>query len=131
MIERELKAARCVIVLWSQASVQSHWVLEEAREGLRRDILVPAKIENVQPPLPFGAIQRVDLIGWKGQRGHPGFKQLMASLAYLLVSSPPPPAPMTSLPAEQPTLLASWCGTGGGACGAAAAPHTHPISIAS
>ena len=32
-ITTELDAARCVIVLWSQTSVDSHWVHEEAGEA--------------------------------------------------------------------------------------------------
>ena len=32
-IEHELKQARCVIVLWSHASVQSEWVIDEAESA--------------------------------------------------------------------------------------------------
>jgi hypothetical protein len=35
-ITTELSAARCVIVLWSENAVESHWVEQEADEGLRR-----------------------------------------------------------------------------------------------
>ena len=47
VIARGLAAARCMIVLWSTASVISHWVREDADEGLRRNILVPVLIDNV------------------------------------------------------------------------------------
>jgi small GTP-binding protein len=81
VIERELKAARCVVVLWSKTSVQSHWVREEATEGLERRILVPALIEDVQPPLPFGGIQAEHLIDWYGEQSHTGFKRLVDAVA--------------------------------------------------
>src|SRR6266849_5519358 len=32
-IQRQLDAARCIVVLWSKASVTSQFVSEEAREG--------------------------------------------------------------------------------------------------
>ena len=32
-IERELDAARCVVVVWSEKSVDSDWVRNEAQEG--------------------------------------------------------------------------------------------------
>jgi hypothetical protein len=41
VIEVAIAAARCVIVLWSQAFVVSDWVRSEASEGKRRGILVP------------------------------------------------------------------------------------------
>jgi hypothetical protein len=34
-IERELEAAKCIIVLWSQASIDSEWVKNEAAEQRR------------------------------------------------------------------------------------------------
>lgn len=93
VIGRELAAARCVIVLWSNTSVQSHWVREEARKGLERRILVPLRIENVELPLPFGEIQTGDLIDWKDRSAYPGFKKLMADVAGKIG---PPPSPLPS-----------------------------------
>ncbi len=52
VIEQELEAAECVIVLWSHESVKSKWVKTEASEGDRRGILVPVLIEEgVKIPL--------------------------------------------------------------------------------
>ena len=62
-IERELNAARCVVVVWSNDSIQSDWVRNEAQEGLDRGILVPAQIENVKPPLAFRRAQAALLHG--------------------------------------------------------------------
>lgn len=52
-IERELQAARCVIVLWSRHSVGARWVSIEARMGLERGMLFPVFLEPVEPPLEF------------------------------------------------------------------------------
>src|SRR5262245_25886049 len=41
VIERELDAAGCVVVVWSKHSVDSEWVRNEATEGSERAVLVP------------------------------------------------------------------------------------------
>ena len=56
-IERELDAARCVVVVWSAHSVNSDWVRTEAHEGLDRGVLVPVSIDDVKPPLAFRRTQ--------------------------------------------------------------------------
>lgn len=62
-IDRALDAARCVVVLWSHASAQSHWVLDEAGEGLSRGILVPVVVDDVEIPLGFRQVQAVNPAG--------------------------------------------------------------------
>ena len=39
VIEVELTAARCAIVLWSKAAIASRWVREEAQDAVDRNIL--------------------------------------------------------------------------------------------
>ena len=79
-IERELHAAKAVVVLWSAMSRDSDFVLEEAEYGKRKDILFPAFIERVECPYGFGRIQNADLIGWDHRTEHAGLAQLLASL---------------------------------------------------
>jgi len=79
-IERELHAARAVVVLWSAASRDSDFVLEEAEYAKRKDILFPAFIERVECPYGFGRIQTADLVEWNHQMEHAGLVQLLASL---------------------------------------------------
>jgi hypothetical protein len=55
VIGAALADARCVVVLWSQHSVASLWVLEEADYGLKRRVLIPALIESVHQPLASAA----------------------------------------------------------------------------
>ena len=69
-ISSELDAAKCVIVLWSEGSVESHFVQEEAERGRQRGILVPAMIDLVTIPLGFGSLQAANLVGWDGAAGH-------------------------------------------------------------
>ena len=76
----QIQAAHCVIVLWSRQSIHSHWVRDEAREGLKKGILVPALLDDILPPFGFGAIQAANLIGWKADRRHWGFQQLLQAV---------------------------------------------------
>ena len=71
-------------MLWSESSVESHWVEQEAKEGQGRRILVPAMIDRVTIPLGFRNLQTADLVGWDGGLGSPEFKRLIESLTHLL-----------------------------------------------
>ena len=64
-IDRELKNAEAVLVLWSPASIASAWVQDEAAEGRDTGRLVPATLQSVKPPLGFRQIQCIDLAGWE------------------------------------------------------------------
>ena len=61
-IERELKEARCVIVLWSRASVESEWVIDEAEEGNKKGCLISVRLDEVEPPLGLRQLQAATLV---------------------------------------------------------------------
>jgi hypothetical protein len=84
VIERALTGAKCVIVLWSTASVASEWVRNEASEGKRRRILVPVFIEPVDAPLAFRLLNGADLRDWSGDANHPEFARLVERVTELL-----------------------------------------------
>ena len=67
VIQEALHAAKCVVVLWSRASIASNWVKAEAAEAAARNILVPAFIEDVALPIQFKRMQSADLTGWSGE----------------------------------------------------------------
>jgi tetratricopeptide (TPR) repeat protein len=60
-IAAALEAADAVVVLWSQASIESVWVQDEAAFGRDHGRLVPAVIGSAEPPLGFRQFQAVDL----------------------------------------------------------------------
>ena len=68
-IERELDAARCVVVVWSNASVDSEWVRNEAFEAQSRNALFPILISDVKPPLAFRRAQTARMIEWPASVG--------------------------------------------------------------
>ena len=65
-IDRALKEAEAVVVLWSSASVQSAWVQDEAAEGRDSGRLVPVALGSVKPPLGFRQFHTVSLGPWNG-----------------------------------------------------------------
>jgi hypothetical protein len=84
VIEEAIKAARCVIVMWSETSVSSKWVRTEASEGERRGILVPVLIDEVEIPLAFRRIEAAQLADWDGISDHPEFNILLESVERLV-----------------------------------------------
>ena len=56
-IEREIEAAKALLVLWSQKSVESDWVRNEARTGKERSSLIAVQLEQCQQPLEFRSVQ--------------------------------------------------------------------------
>ena len=83
-IQETITAAKCVVVLWSKKSIKSDGVKEEATIGKRRQILVPAKIDPVEPPLEFGLIQAADLTDWQTDTNHAGFAEFIWAISYIL-----------------------------------------------
>ena len=88
VIQEAITAAKCVIVLWSKQSILSDWVKEEATIGKRRQILVPAKIDSVDPPLGFGLIQAADLTDWETETSHAGLSSLLSAISEIVGPSP-------------------------------------------
>jgi formylglycine-generating enzyme required for sulfatase activity len=84
VIEREINAARAVCVIWSAEAVSSEWVLDEANEGKKRNILFPVIMDDAPLPFGFRRVQTADLRGWKGQMEHPEFQSLLRSLGDFL-----------------------------------------------
>ena len=128
VIGASLDSASCVVVLWSQISVQSRWVREEAERGAVRHTLVPILIEKVEPPLGFARIEAADLSAWQGEATDPEFASVCDAIASLLktpvrpVPAFQPPAAPKPLAAPQPPMpsiqyfLGRWQvnGPGGG-----------------
>ena len=77
----QLEAARCVVVVWTQHSVDSDWVRSEALDAMERKILVPVRLDDVRLPMAFRRVQTADLSGWPEQHDAAQYKRLIASVA--------------------------------------------------
>jgi TonB family protein len=84
VLEREIAAARCVVVLWSSNSITSQWVRNEADEGVSRKLMVSVRIEDVRLPMAFRRIQAADLIGWRGDPKDERLIELVQAIAAIL-----------------------------------------------
>ena len=115
--ENALETADCVLVLWSQTSVGSHWVRDEAQRGRERGCLVPLSLDGTMAPLGFRQFQLLDISGWNGapndalagrilaavrQRAGQGSAVNEAPVPFMV---PPPPSP--DLPLSTPGLALS------------------------
>jgi len=91
-ISTALDSARCVLVVWTSASIHSDWVKEESREGQRRHVLIPVLLDHVEIPLGFRGIQAANLADWQGRAEHPEFQKVVRSIAHF--------APLTKTAAD-------------------------------
>jgi hypothetical protein len=87
VIKEQLDQSQCVIVLWSNASVSSNWVLDEVSEAQSQKKLVPVLIDDVQIPMGFRRIQAADLKNWSGKRTDPAFQLLIESVKRTLTTT--------------------------------------------
>lgn len=83
LIEDELDAAKCVVVVWSKASVSSEWVEIEAAQAKQRGVLVPLMIDDVADdiPLEFSRLQAARLVEWEIRKSDSDFDLLMNTVA--------------------------------------------------
>jgi len=101
-IQKALNDARCVVVLWSAASIDSGWVKDEAADGKRRNILVPVIVDDVEIPIGFRQLQAVTILGAARETDRSKFADLLASVDAVLRRTREQPAAATvSRPAPQ------------------------------
>lgn len=121
VIERNLDAARCVVVLWSKQSVASEWVRTEAQEGEDRRILVPVLIDKVKIPLAFRRMQAADLVGWQGDKTAPEYSQLVTDIKSVLAAHPNSNGSSTVNPVQSERVEVVGAGPSEGI------PHSHQV----
>lgn len=91
-IERELDAAKCVVVIWSPLSIHSRNVRDEAKKGLNRNILVPVSFDHTEPPIGFG-MTHVVLFENKNTIADEEFEKLYESVSRKIKAPYPLPPP--------------------------------------
>jgi energy-coupling factor transporter ATP-binding protein EcfA2 len=80
VLDNTVKDAHCVVVLWSNLSVKSEWVLQEAGVGRVFDKLVPVKIDNCDIPSSFKHLQAFNLCDWDRNNENNNFKSLVSAI---------------------------------------------------
>jgi hypothetical protein len=105
VIERKLRDAKAVIVLWSPRSVASRWVRAEATLADRRNKLVPAIIESCDRPIVFELTHTAELSEWHGDRSDARWRTFVDDLGRLMHRDDADQTP--SAPVAQPAPLRS------------------------
>ena len=102
VIEKELRAAKAVVVLWSPRSVASRWVRAEATLADRGNKLVPVIIERCDLPIIFELTHAADLATWTGDISDARWQTLVSDLRRLVGDKEEAkPAPATPEPAPK------------------------------
>jgi hypothetical protein len=105
VLDEELLAARCVVVVWTETSVGRRWVIEEAEEGQGRGILIPVFMDRVDPPRGFREVQGAQLLDWKGKSEDKEFQRLCGACREVIGEpGQPPPEPLESTKPERRSI---------------------------
>ncbi len=108
VIERELKSAKCVIVLWSDQSVSSQYVRDEAAYALKLNKLIPVAIDEVELPFRYQGLHTARLVGWKGSPTFPAFKKLLDDIATRIEPRPEKSMPRRTATKVKRSPSAKW-----------------------
>jgi hypothetical protein len=80
-IQRELDAARVVVVLWGAEARRSEWVQKEANAAQQSDRLVQIHATGLPLLPPFDTLQAVRMQSWSGEAGHSERVKLLRTVA--------------------------------------------------
>lgn len=78
-LEERIDAARCVVVLWSEAARSSDFVRSEAARAVQRRTLLQVSLDGGDVPLGFTESQWLDLAGWNRDAADPQLRSLLVA----------------------------------------------------
>jgi len=121
-IEAAIDRCDAVVVAWSEKSIASDWVLDEASRGREKRKLVPVSLDGTEPPMGFRRYHSVDLRAWLRGADATAIERVVAGIAALArgeksepdlvrpVAPPPSPARRKLLIAASGAAVASVAG---------------------
>ena len=105
--EEALESAKAVVVLWSQTSVQSHWVRDEATSGRDRKVMVPLSLDGTMAPLGFRQVQLIKLESEQNKKTDTPILNMLSAIADLHEEGPHSSVPILDyVPAK--SLRTPW-----------------------
>jgi formylglycine-generating enzyme required for sulfatase activity len=120
-ITRALDASKAVLACCSPLYFTRPWCLDEAHEGVTRDILVPVVTERfarTAPPVNMRSLNFLNLVGWVGDDAHEEWRRTLAALSKLVgrgltrahgrTQDAVPPTIMPQTPSPPTTSSALW-----------------------
>jgi ABC-type sugar transport system substrate-binding protein len=84
IVNKVLEGVACLIVVWSELSLESNWVPDEATYARDRDILLQVTFDSSSPPLGFQQLLVQDLTAWSGDLTDPRFQKVLKRIRTLL-----------------------------------------------
>lgn len=122
VIDKAIKQSKAIVVVWSNSSIKSRWVKEEAEDGIEGDTLVPVTIDDIVIPRGFRRIQAAELQdGGDNPASSVHWDEFLYSVRQKAGSGgsteasaePPQPRPVSTAPAR-PVAAMSAAGASGG-----------------
>ena len=79
-IESAVERSDAVVVLWSERSIRSPWVRDEAAEGRDQGKLVPVRLDPIKPPMGFRQFQTIDSLQRRGRDRNSALVELIRAV---------------------------------------------------
>lgn len=102
-IEAAIKAAKAVVVLWSEISVASRWVRAEATLADRLKTFVPVRIRTCDMPIMFELTQTAELSDWNGSATDATWSALLKDVHQIVTRDPERETPTVRITVSRPT----------------------------
>ena len=132
-IGEALEGAGAVVVLWSEHSLQSNWVQDEAEWGRDHHRLVPISLDGSLPPLGFRQLQCLDLSQGGARASNPEMRRAIRAIGDMLGREPEDEAPVVAggpAPVSRRTAVIGGGAVAAGAIGVGVWQWTRPDSAA-
>lgn len=102
IIEKELSAARCVLICWSRAALRDNrdWVRGEAERARGRSAAISVLLEPVNVPTPFNMLQSVSLENWENDRTDANFRRMNEGIRSMLENAASQSSPDSVAPSS-------------------------------
>jgi len=73
-------------VIWSEGAAASALICDEANAARQQSKLIQVSADGRAPPAPFDRTPVAILSGWRGESGHPGWRQIISQLEMMSAS---------------------------------------------
>jgi len=104
-VARELAAAKCLLVLWSEHSVRNELIKAEAHYARDRGVIVSAMLSQQHVPTTFRGESCADLTNWNGYAAGDGFTHLTRLVESRLAARPHAARTPGHAPEPSPTIF--------------------------
>ena len=85
VVER-IRSAGAAVVIWSEGAAASALICDEANAARQQKKLIQVSADGRAPPAPFDRAPVAQLSGWRGESGHPGWRQIISQLEAMSAS---------------------------------------------